>query len=118
MPPAHLAPDAEVVAGGGDEEHVDRRVALGEYGGLLEAVVHLDSERVAALGAVDDHAQRAVDPGGLQVARAQVERCGAHLELSTIATASVATAPTGIEGMDATKVEVMEGRCACTARAS
>ena len=67
MPPAHLSADAEVVAGGGDEEHVDRRVALGEHGGLLEAVVHLDGERVAALGTVDEHTQHAVGPAGIQV---------------------------------------------------
>ena len=58
----------------GDHEDVDVGIALGEHRRLLEAVVHLDGERVAALGPVDDDAQHAVAAGGAQVARSRGRR--------------------------------------------
>jgi len=47
--------------------------ALGEDGRLLEAVVHLDGERVSPRGAVDDDAEDAVTAGGAEVGGAEVD---------------------------------------------
>ena len=65
---AHLAADAEVLAAAGDHQHVDVRIALGQHRRLLEAVIHLDGQRVAALRPVDDDAHDAVSLGRVQKA--------------------------------------------------
>jgi hypothetical protein len=56
----HLPADAEVVAAAGDDQDVDVGIALGDDARLLDAVVHLDGERVAAIGAVDTDGEHAV----------------------------------------------------------
>jgi hypothetical protein len=50
---AHLAADAEILAGAGDDDQVDVGIALGDDAGFLDAVVRLDGQRVAAAGAWD-----------------------------------------------------------------
>src|SRR5262249_2853308 len=73
VPPAHLAADAEPVSDCRDDENVGRVVALGQHGRLLQAVVHLDRERVPALGPVDDDTQDAVLVRGAQVTGAEID---------------------------------------------
>src|SRR5262249_53352290 len=71
---AHLAADAEVVARSGENEHVDVGIALGEHGRLLDAVVHLDGARVAALGPIEHDAEHAVRFRRAKTRRAEIDR--------------------------------------------
>src|SRR5262249_11383688 len=70
----HLAADAEVLAGPGEHQHVDLRIALGQDRRLLDPVVHLDGAGVASLGTVDDHAQHAAVFAATQMAGPEVDR--------------------------------------------
>src|SRR5262249_2278210 len=90
VPAAHLAADAEVLAGTGEHQHVDLRIALGQDRGLLDPVVHLDGARVAPLGAIQDDAQHACVLAATEVSGAEIDRRhGARVH------AVVLPAPTG-----------------------
>src|SRR5262249_3229293 len=55
-------------------EDVDVGIALGQDGGLLDPVVHLDRAGVSPLGTIEDDAQHAVGLRRVEPARAEIDR--------------------------------------------